>query len=112
MRDRCPQGFLSERAPGARTRTPSPRWNPGDALAGRPPERQRNQGLGRMLAIATRWHAGCDDPGLSAAADATRPSLTGDRPMNTTGDLDPGETSEWIDALSAVQQHRGSDRAG
>ena len=32
--------------------------------------------------------------------------------MNTTGDLDPGETSEWVDALSAVQQHRGSERAG
>src|SRR5215212_7787116 len=64
-----------------------------------------------MLPVATRWHGRCDDQGLSAAADATRPSPTGDRPMNTTGDLDPGETSEWIDALSAVQQHRGSERA-
>ena len=30
--------------------------------------------------------------------------------MSTTGDLDPIETSEWIDALSAVQQHRGGER--
>src|SRR6476619_3147976 len=32
--------------------------------------------------------------------------------MSAIGDLDPTETLEWIDALSAVQQHRGSDRAG
>ena len=30
--------------------------------------------------------------------------------MSGTGDLDPIETSEWVDALSAVQQHRGGDR--
>jgi len=30
--------------------------------------------------------------------------------MSTTGDLDPIETSEWIDALSSVQQHRGGER--
>jgi pyruvate dehydrogenase E1 component len=30
--------------------------------------------------------------------------------MSTMGDLDPTETGEWVDALSAVQQHRGSDR--
>src|SRR5215217_4490222 len=59
-----------------------------------------------------RWHACCDTQGLNASADETRPTATGDGPMNTTGDLDPGETSEWIDALSAVQQHRGSERAG
>ena len=29
-----------------------------------------------------------------------------------TGDLDTVETSEWHDALKAVQQHRGSERAG
>ena len=27
--------------------------------------------------------------------------------MSTMGDLDPIETGEWVDALSAVQQHRG-----
>src|SRR5215218_7284443 len=59
-----------------------------------------------------RWHACCDTQGLNASADETRPTATGDGPMNTRGDLDPGETSEWIDALSAVQQHRGSERAG
>ncbi|VTU13111.1 Pyruvate dehydrogenase E1 component [Variovorax sp. SRS16] len=31
--------------------------------------------------------------------------------MSTTGDLDPTETGEWVDALSAVQQHRGNERA-
>lgn len=31
--------------------------------------------------------------------------------MSTMGDLDPTETSEWVDALGAVQQHRGSERA-
>ncbi|MDM0067048.1 pyruvate dehydrogenase (acetyl-transferring), homodimeric type [Variovorax sp. J31P207] len=31
--------------------------------------------------------------------------------MSTMGDLDPTETGEWIDALGAVQQHRGSERA-
>ncbi|MGK6305851.1 pyruvate dehydrogenase (acetyl-transferring), homodimeric type [Variovorax sp. DT-64] len=31
--------------------------------------------------------------------------------MSTMGDLDPTETSEWIDALGAVQQHRGGERA-
>src|SRR5436190_2963811 len=31
--------------------------------------------------------------------------------MSTMGDLDPTETGEWVDALSAVQQHRGSERA-
>ena len=31
--------------------------------------------------------------------------------MSTTGDLDPTETSEWVDALSAVQLHRGGERA-
>jgi len=30
--------------------------------------------------------------------------------MSTMGDLDPTETGEWIDALGAVQQHRGSER--
>ena len=30
--------------------------------------------------------------------------------MSTTGDLDPTETSEWVDALSAVRQHRGNER--
>ena len=30
--------------------------------------------------------------------------------MSTTRDLDPIETSEWMDALSSVQQHRGGDR--
>jgi len=30
--------------------------------------------------------------------------------MSTMGDLDPTETGEWVDALSAVQQHRGSER--
>ena len=30
--------------------------------------------------------------------------------MGTMGDLDPTETGEWVDALSAVQQHRGSER--
>ena len=28
--------------------------------------------------------------------------------MSTMGDLDPTKTGEWVDALSAVQQHRGS----
>src|SRR5438094_814900 len=32
------------------------------------------------------------------------------RQMSTMGDLDPTETIEWVDALSAVQQHRGSER--
>uniref|UniRef100_C5CZC8 Pyruvate dehydrogenase E1 component n=1 Tax=Variovorax paradoxus (strain S110) TaxID=543728 RepID=C5CZC8_VARPS len=31
--------------------------------------------------------------------------------MSTMGDLDPTETGEWVDALGAVQQHRGSERA-
>ncbi|VTU34906.1 pyruvate dehydrogenase (acetyl-transferring), homodimeric type [Variovorax sp. RA8] len=31
--------------------------------------------------------------------------------MSTMGDTDPTETGEWIDALGAVQQHRGSERA-
>ncbi|MDR6536632.1 pyruvate dehydrogenase (acetyl-transferring), homodimeric type [Variovorax soli] len=31
--------------------------------------------------------------------------------MSTLGDLDPTETGEWIDALGAVQHHRGSERA-
>ncbi len=31
--------------------------------------------------------------------------------MSTMGDLDPTETGEWIDALGAVQQHRGGERA-
>ena len=26
-------------------------------------------------------------------------------------DLDPLETQEWLDALSAVQRHRGAERA-
>jgi len=30
--------------------------------------------------------------------------------MSTMGDLDPTETGEWVDALSAVQQHRGNER--
>src|SRR6058998_597859 len=30
--------------------------------------------------------------------------------MSTIGDLDPTETGEWVDALSAVQQYRGSER--
>lgn len=30
--------------------------------------------------------------------------------MSSMGDLDPKETGEWIDALGAVQQHRGSER--
>ena len=30
--------------------------------------------------------------------------------MSTMGDIDPTETGEWIDALGAVQQHRGSER--
>ena len=30
--------------------------------------------------------------------------------MSSMGDLDPTETGEWIDALGAVQQHRGSER--
>ncbi|MDQ0570543.1 pyruvate dehydrogenase E1 component [Variovorax paradoxus] len=30
--------------------------------------------------------------------------------MSTMGDLDPTETGEWVDALGAVQQHRGSER--
>jgi hypothetical protein len=30
--------------------------------------------------------------------------------MGTMGDLDPTETGEWIDALSAVKAHRGSER--
>ncbi len=30
--------------------------------------------------------------------------------MSTMGDLDPTETGEWIDALGAVHQHRGSER--
>ena len=30
--------------------------------------------------------------------------------MSTTGDVDPGETGEWLDALSALQQHRGKAR--
>ena len=30
--------------------------------------------------------------------------------MSTMGDLDPTETGEWVDALSAVRQHRGSER--
>ena len=29
-----------------------------------------------------------------------------------TQDLDPQETREWLDALSAVRGHRGNDRAG
>ena len=29
--------------------------------------------------------------------------------MNVNDDLDPVETSEWTDALHAVQQHRGAD---
>src|SRR5436305_4283347 len=32
--------------------------------------------------------------------------------MSMIGDVDPTETVEWIDALRAVQQHRGSDRTG
>ncbi len=31
--------------------------------------------------------------------------------MSTMGDLDPIETQEWVDALSAVQQHRGGERS-
>ena len=31
--------------------------------------------------------------------------------MSTMGDLDPIETGEWLDALSAVQQHRGGERS-
>ena len=31
--------------------------------------------------------------------------------MSTMGDLDPIETSEWVDALRAVQQHRGGERS-
>ncbi|MGB8419198.1 pyruvate dehydrogenase (acetyl-transferring), homodimeric type [Paraburkholderia sp.] len=30
--------------------------------------------------------------------------------MNVNDDLDPLETSEWLDALRAVQQHRGTER--
>ncbi|MEP6722816.1 MAG: pyruvate dehydrogenase (acetyl-transferring), homodimeric type, partial [Variovorax sp.] len=30
--------------------------------------------------------------------------------MSTTGDLDPTETNEWLEALGAVQQHRGNER--
>ena len=30
--------------------------------------------------------------------------------MSTTGDVDPIETGEWVDALSAVQQYRGNGR--
>ncbi|MDM0053759.1 pyruvate dehydrogenase (acetyl-transferring), homodimeric type [Variovorax sp. J22R115] len=30
--------------------------------------------------------------------------------MSTMGDLDPTETGEWLEALGAVRQHRGSDR--
>ena len=30
--------------------------------------------------------------------------------MTMMGDHDPIETSEWLDALGAVQQHRGSER--
>ena len=30
--------------------------------------------------------------------------------MSTTGDVDPIETVEWVDALSAVQQYRGNGR--
>ena len=30
--------------------------------------------------------------------------------MSTMGDLDPTETTEWVDALAAVQQHRGAAR--
>jgi len=32
--------------------------------------------------------------------------------MSTMGDLDPLETTEWMDALGAVKQHRGPERAG
>ena len=31
--------------------------------------------------------------------------------MNPNDDLDPLETSEWMDALRAVQAHRGIPRA-
>ena len=31
--------------------------------------------------------------------------------MNTMRDLDPTETGEWVDALRAVQQHRGGERS-
>ena len=31
--------------------------------------------------------------------------------MSTMGDLDPTETVEWVDALRAVQQHRGGERS-
>ena len=31
--------------------------------------------------------------------------------MSTMGDLDPIETGEWVDALRAVQQHRGGERS-
>ena len=31
--------------------------------------------------------------------------------MSTMGDLDPIETEEWVDALRAVQQHRGGERS-
>ena len=30
--------------------------------------------------------------------------------MSTMGDLDPTETTEWVDALAAVHQHRGAGR--
>ena len=30
--------------------------------------------------------------------------------MSMSSDLDPTETGEWVDALSAVQQHRGPER--
>ena len=31
--------------------------------------------------------------------------------MDVNDDLDPLETSEWLDALRAVQQHRGTERS-
>jgi pyruvate dehydrogenase E1 component len=37
--------------------------------------------------------------------------MTQETAMGTMGDPDPAETSDWIDALRAVQQHRGGDRS-
>src|SRR6476619_2479280 len=47
-------------------------------------------------------------PWRAASPDARPDHETG---MDTMRDLDPTETGEWVDALRAVQQHRGGERS-
>src|SRR3954466_15142576 len=53
----------------------------------------------------------CDRPDRAAKRTPRRPNNTRRNAMGIVNDHDPVETREWIDALRAVVQYQGPERA-